>query len=212
LSHPRYEVPKGYDVTLDGSLGEAEIARIEREIFARDKYSRGARDGGSSSLRLINRDREKTVVHLELCEHRNLQIRPLMLELGHPVKKLRRTSFGPLKLKGLAVGEWRDLTPKELDLLRRASRHEGAGKALQPKAPKRSMEEFAEAREARAASLVQPESGAQASASAPLAKTAQPRDGMSYNEDARPERTTRLSSKFAPKPFVKSSTKASTKT
>ena len=210
LSHPRYEVPKGYDVTLDGSLGETEIVRIEREIFARDKFSRGARDGGSSSLRLINRDREKTVVHLELCEHRNLQIRPLMLELGHPVKKLRRTSFGPLKLKGLAVGEWRDLTPKELDLLRRASRHEGAGKALQPKAPKRSMEDFAEAREARAAALVQPESGTQASSSAPLAKPAQPRDGIPYNEEARPERTTRLSSKFAPKPFAKSSTKAST--
>lgn len=44
-----------------------------------------------------------------------------MERLGHPVKKLRRVRFGPLKLKGLAVGEWRELTPVELGTLRRAS-------------------------------------------------------------------------------------------
>ena len=149
LTHPRYGVAKGYDVTLDGSLGEAEIARLEREIFRRD---RAGSVRGASSLKLINREADKTVVHLELCEHRNLQIRPLMLELGHPVKKLRRTSFGPLRLKGLAVGEWRDLTPKEIEILRSASRG-GGGQALAPKAPKRSMVELAAAREARAAAL-----------------------------------------------------------
>jgi len=158
LTHPRYEVPKGYDVTLDGSLGEAEIARIEREIFRRDRAGGDVR--GTSSLRLVNRESDKTVVHLELCEHRNLQIRPLMLELGHPVKKLRRSSFGPLRLKGLAVGEWRDLTPKEIEILRSASRGKGGGRALAPKSPKRSMEEFAAAREARAASAGAPGSDA----------------------------------------------------
>ncbi len=147
LTHPRFGVAKGYDMTLDGSLDANAIARIEREILAASRPRTDMR----SSLTLINRDREKTVVHLELCEHRNLQIKPLMLELGFPVKKIRRTSFGPLKLKGLAVGEWRDLTAKEVEQLRKASRHENAGAALQPKQPKRSMEEFAEAREARAA-------------------------------------------------------------
>jgi 23S rRNA pseudouridine2604 synthase len=35
------------------------------------------------------------------------------------VKKLRRVKMGPLRLKGLAVGEWRDLTAEELDQVRR---------------------------------------------------------------------------------------------
>ncbi len=147
LTHPRFGVSKGYDITLDGSLDASAIARIEREILAASR----PRSDMRSSLALINRDREKTVVHLELCEHRNLQIKPLMLELGFPVKKIRRTSFGPLKLKGLAVGEWRDLTAKEIEQLRKASRQENAGGAMAPKQPKRSMEQFAEAREARAA-------------------------------------------------------------
>ena len=162
LTHPRYGVPKGYDITLEGSLDEHAIAGIEREIFRAGKGDGPVR----SSLRLIARDREKTVVHLELCEHRNLQIRPLMLELGHPVKKMRRTSFGPIKLKGLAVGEWRDLTGKEVDLLRHASRGESTQPARKPKAPRRSMEEHAALREAKAAGRAAESAAPQATAAA----------------------------------------------
>ena len=125
LTHPRYEVTKGYEVTLDGRLDPEAIAQIERRIFAASAGSRGkdATDADHrSSLQLVKTDAEKSVVHLELCEHRNLQIKDLMLSLGHPVKKMRRTSFGPLKLKGLAVGEWRELTGREIEMLRRASR------------------------------------------------------------------------------------------
>jgi hypothetical protein len=43
----------------------------------------------------------------------------MLLALGHPVKKLRRVKMGPLRLKNLAVSEWRDLTAEELDQVRR---------------------------------------------------------------------------------------------
>jgi 23S rRNA pseudouridine2605 synthase len=122
LTHPRYGVPKGYDVTIDGKLDQAAIAAIERRLLPRSKAATVADPGRRSSLRLISSDATKSTVHLELVEHRNLQLRELLLEAGHPVKKLRRTSFGPLKLKGLAVGEWRELTGKELSALRKASR------------------------------------------------------------------------------------------
>lgn len=124
LTHPRYQVPKGYDLTLDGHLDAAAIATIRKKIFTEPAKGR-AGDEPRSSIRLISTDSEKSVVHLELCEHRNLQIKDLMLELGHPVKKMRRTSFGPIKLKGLAVGEWRDLTGREIEMLSRTAR--GAG-------------------------------------------------------------------------------------
>ena len=137
LTHPRYQVPKGYDLTLDGKLDASAIAAIRKKIFA-DPARASAEDEPRSSIRLISTDSEKSVVHLELCEHRNLQIKDLMLGLGHPVKKMRRTSFGPLKLKGLAVGEWRDLTGREIDMLTRASRgSNGAAKGASKGAAKR---------------------------------------------------------------------------
>ena len=145
LTHPRYGVTKGYDLVIDGSLGNEDIERIEREIF---KAGRGSEM--RSSLRLLKRDRDKTTVHLELAEHRNLQIKPLMMEVGHPVNKMRRTSFGPLKLKGLAVGEWRELTPREVEQLRTASRGADVAPARSARTPRRSMEDFAVQREERA--------------------------------------------------------------
>jgi 23S rRNA pseudouridine2605 synthase len=59
---------------------------------------------------------------MELREGRNRQVRRMLLRVGHPVKRLRRVRLGPLELKGLAVGEWRELTPRELNALRRAAR------------------------------------------------------------------------------------------
>jgi 16S rRNA U516 pseudouridylate synthase RsuA-like enzyme len=61
------------------------------------------------------------MLFIELREGRNRQVRRMLLKVGHPLKKLRRVRMGPLQLKGLAVGEWRDLTPGELRALRKAA-------------------------------------------------------------------------------------------
>jgi 23S rRNA pseudouridine2605 synthase len=46
-----------------------------------------------------------------------------MLEaVGHPVRSLHRTNYAKLSLVGLSPGEWRELTPAEVDQLRRLSR------------------------------------------------------------------------------------------
>jgi 23S rRNA pseudouridine2605 synthase len=45
----------------------------------------------------------------------------MLVRLGHPVKKLRRVALGPLKLKGVASGQWRALTQAEVRSLRRAA-------------------------------------------------------------------------------------------
>jgi len=58
------------------------------------------------------------MLHMELREGRNRQVRRMLGTLGHPVKKLRRVRMGPLQLKGLQAGEWRELTSRELSQLR----------------------------------------------------------------------------------------------
>ena len=42
--------------------------------------------------------------------------------VGHPVKRLRRTHVGPVALKGLRPGQWRDLTAKEFNALEHSVR------------------------------------------------------------------------------------------
>jgi 23S rRNA pseudouridine2605 synthase len=42
--------------------------------------------------------------------------------VGHPVRELERTAFGPLRLGSLEPGEHRLLTPSEVERLRDAAR------------------------------------------------------------------------------------------
>ncbi|MFZ9688683.1 MAG: pseudouridine synthase [Phycisphaerales bacterium] len=119
LTHPRYEMHKGYEVTVAGQLADDDIKRLERGVFLSDGERGPGRKAKAGRLDVIARDRQKTILYMELFEGRNRQIRRMLLALGHPVKKLRRVKMGPLRLKGLAVGEWRDLTTDELDQVRR---------------------------------------------------------------------------------------------
>jgi len=123
LTHPRYGIHKTYEVTVSGRVDEDEVDKLERGIFLTDrrKGDSAARTAGSR-LKIIKRDRDRTRLLLELREGRNRQVRRMLARLGHDVKKLRRVQMGPLKLKGLKPGQWRDLLPEEIKALGRAAR------------------------------------------------------------------------------------------
>ena len=81
----------------------------------------GVGTASAATLLLLKRDRNRTRLRMELREGRNRQIRRMMARMGHPVKRLRRVQLGPLKLKGLRVGEWREPTSAEMAALKRAA-------------------------------------------------------------------------------------------
>ncbi len=121
LTHPRYHLPKVYRVTVKGALEDDALRAIEKGLYLGDRKRTGGARTGRSRVRLVKRDRDRTQLEIELREGRNRQIRRLMAQLGHPVKGLRRMSVGPLVLRGLRVGEWRPLTPRELAALKKAA-------------------------------------------------------------------------------------------
>ena len=120
LTHPSFEIHKEYDVTARGRIEEQAMERIRRGMYLADKSGEAKRTR-ESLVKVIRRDRDRTQLRIELREGRNRQIRRVLERVGHPVKKLRRTRLGPLRLKGLAMGEWRELTSGELASLRRAA-------------------------------------------------------------------------------------------
>jgi pseudouridine synthase len=117
LTHPRFEMAKGYEVMVNGRVNDEDVERLERGIFVPGKQAgEGARAGGK--LVILKRDTGRTLLYMELRESRNRDIRNVLAALGHPIKKLRRVRMGPLQLKSLQAGEWRELTSKELAVLR----------------------------------------------------------------------------------------------
>lgn len=123
LTHPRYGVPKCYRALVRGKLDHDACNELERGIYLSTR-TKGETSGAARTLpvqiRFVRRDRDKSIIEITLKEGRNRQIRRMLAKVGYPVKKLTRVSVGPLQLKGLAPGAWRELTSHELRTLRRA--------------------------------------------------------------------------------------------
>ncbi len=109
LTHPRFEVPKTYCVELGG----APIARA-----ALDALRGGLElDDGPTAPARVRRLGERTI-ELTIREGRNRQVRRMCQAVGHPVIELKRTGFGPLRLRALEPGAHRRLDTAEIERLR----------------------------------------------------------------------------------------------
>ncbi len=63
---------------------------------------------------------DRSTLLITLREGQNREIRRMLARLGLKVRKLARVAIGPLKLKGIKSGKWRQLSPSEIKDLRRA--------------------------------------------------------------------------------------------
>jgi 23S rRNA pseudouridine2605 synthase len=109
LTHPRYEVPKVYRVSVRGGpVGADALARLRSGVELEDGRTAPAR------VRRLGPAELEITIH----EGRNRQVRRMCDAVGHPVVELCRTGFGPLRLGALAPGGHRRLRPAEVERLR----------------------------------------------------------------------------------------------
>lgn len=121
LSHPRYGCHKTYEVKVKGVPEESRLEKLRRGIVLDGVRTAPCR---IEPLRVTGRGREEggnSWFHVELSEGRTRQIREMFYRVGHPVQKLRRVAIGPLSDGALPVGALRELTERELHLLRRTT-------------------------------------------------------------------------------------------
>lgn len=113
LAHPRHKVGKEYVARVTGTPSERDLRALREGVQldgrptlpAEVELQDGA--GGTSVLRIVIR------------EGRNRQVRRMLEAVGHPVRELARTGFGPIRLGRLRPGGWRRLRPAEVEALRR---------------------------------------------------------------------------------------------
>jgi len=120
LTHPRYGVVKTYTAVVDGFVTPETIARMREGVWLVDRESDKGFRTGKTHAKINSRSGGKTVLEITIREGRNRQVRRTLAQLGHKVRDLTRTRMGPLSLKGLAVGQFRELTPRELKDLKRS--------------------------------------------------------------------------------------------
>ncbi|MBE0446312.1 23S rRNA pseudouridine(2604) synthase RluF [Psychrobacter sp. FME5] len=74
-----------------------------------------------------------TVFKITLVQGLNRQIRRMCEHFGYEVVKLERTRIMNVNLKGIPVGDWRDLTPKEMSVLLKSIEDSSSEDSTPPK-------------------------------------------------------------------------------
>ena len=104
LTDPRYEVPRSYEVLIDGILTLEDLDQIREGMeIGRGEKSRPAH------VKILMKNTATTVLQITLTEGKNREVRRMFEALGKPVRRLLRTQFGPFRLGNLRPGEWREI-------------------------------------------------------------------------------------------------------
>lgn len=115
LTHPSNEVDREYRALVRGGPSEATLRRLRNGIDLPDGPAR------AESVRILRQGGDEALLMLVLREGRKREVRRLLRAVGHPVRRLKRVRFGPLRLGDLPRGSWRELEPDEVRALRRAA-------------------------------------------------------------------------------------------
>ena len=108
MAHPSYEVDKTYVAEVEGEVFRRTIKQLLEGVTLEDGPVT------VSKARIVEATPAKSIVELVIHEGRNRIVRRLLDQVGHPVRRLTRTAFGPVSLGGLRSGEMRELTLDEL--------------------------------------------------------------------------------------------------
>jgi pseudouridine synthase len=108
LAHPKYEVDKVYVAEVWGQPTDGTLRKLAEGVKLEDGKTAPAQ------VRRLEGGRIELTIH----EGRNRQVKRMLEAVGHRVKTLHRSRYGPLGLEGLEPGAWRELEPSEVDRLR----------------------------------------------------------------------------------------------
>lgn len=112
LMHPKYEIPKSYQVTLETVVTREDIEKLRKGV----RLENGKPAAGEVYVLPGGRGKEIGII---IHEGRNRQVRRMFESLGYEVKKLDRVAYGPITKEGLARGASRSLSRTEVRALRK---------------------------------------------------------------------------------------------
>jgi len=117
LTHPKFQTPKIYRVTVDKPITEKALDLLQKGIL----FEPEGKIAKIAALTVVG----PLTLEVVLTTGLNRQIRRMFEAVGYAVKRLKRTGYGDIRLKSLPPGQSRFLTKTEQQSL------------LKPKQPRR---------------------------------------------------------------------------
>jgi pseudouridine synthase len=131
LTHPSHGVAREYEARVRGVPDRHALERIAKGVVLNGRRTAPAE---IALKKVVEGDEgDQAVLSIVIHEGRNRQVRKMCDAIGHPVVRLRRVRIGPITDDHIRPGEFRELSPKEVESLKKM-----AAAADKPAAPKRA--------------------------------------------------------------------------
>jgi 23S rRNA pseudouridine2457 synthase len=131
ITDPQHKLEKVYLVQVERVPNEEILERLRGGVVLNGKKTKPAEarllpDDPQLPDRPVPIRFRKSVptawLEITLREGMNRQVRRMTAAVGHPTLRLVRVAVGPIVLKGIQLGKWRDLTDREIEQIYAAVR------------------------------------------------------------------------------------------
>jgi 23S rRNA pseudouridine2605 synthase len=112
LMHPRFHIPRTYNVVVEGLISNKSVDSLRGGIILDDGPTHPAR------VKIIERTKRRSILRITMFEGRSREIRRMCEAMGHKTLRLIRLRYGNLDLGDLMSGTYRHLTNVEVKGLR----------------------------------------------------------------------------------------------
>jgi 23S rRNA pseudouridine2605 synthase len=112
ILHPSKKIPKTYLVKVKGVIEEAKIDKLRTGVKLIDGLTAPAK------VKKISTTENNSWIEMTMHEGRKRQIRRMLEAIGHTVIKLKRIKINGIVLGNLKPGEYRYLTPEEMNKIK----------------------------------------------------------------------------------------------
>ena len=113
LMHPTNNIDKVYLAKLEGIIKGEQINKLKDGIMLDDVLVKASR----VKLKKVNQESNTCMVEITIHEGKNHQVKRMFESVGYHVEKLTRERIGIFQIKDLKSGEYRKLTPKEVQVV-----------------------------------------------------------------------------------------------
>ena len=110
IMHPSNNMEKVYIAKLEGIIKGEQINKLKNGITLDGKLVKASR----VKLKKVDNTTNKSLVEITIHEGLNHQVKRMFGSVGYHVEKLTRKQIGFFDIKDLKSGEYRRLTPKEV--------------------------------------------------------------------------------------------------
>ena len=115
VTHPKNEIKKTYNVTLNGIITKEEVRKLEEgvEIVDKEKIYKTQK----AKVKILKTDEEKKQSRIQITIHegKNREVRKMCEAIGKKVIALNRSRIGNLDVKDIKLGTWKYLNKKDIE-------------------------------------------------------------------------------------------------